>query len=213
MKRLLDLLHFQFGRLGWPGALGIGLIAAALAADFLVLRPGEAAWAEQIERNRIAALAAPDVKSAKGSGAALPVAAAAEEVLRQLFAAAAANGLVLDQGDYTLSGEKAGDLHRYQISLPVAGSYPALRAFLAQALNDSPALALGHVEMERAVIEDAELVASLRFTLFLDLKQREALPRPPLPQAGEARGEGDGQVESTLIDAGRRVAVPVGEAP
>jgi hypothetical protein len=167
MNRFLDLMHFHLGRLGRAGMLGLVLIAAALLADFVVLRPMEAEWASQIERNRSAALALPDAKSAERDQAVLPVAAAAEEVLRQLFAAAAKNGLVLDQGDYTLSGEKAGETHRYQISLPVAGSYPALRAFLALALNDNPALALNHVEMERGVIEDTKLVASLRFTLFL----------------------------------------------
>jgi len=167
MKRVLDLLVFHLARLGRVGLLGGALVAAALAADFLLLRPLEAEWAGLVDRNQRAALAAPDPAAARRTVAGPPVAAAAEEVLRQLFAAAAKNGLELDQGDYTLSSEQSGDIHRYQISLPVSGSYPALRAFLAEALNGSPALALSHLEMERAVIEDTELVASLRFTLFL----------------------------------------------
>jgi hypothetical protein len=168
MKRVLDLLIFHFGRLGRVGLFGLALTAAALLADFLVLRPMESEWSSLAERNQLAALALP-ARSSTGPSAKvdLPVAEAAGEALRQLFKAAARNGLTLDQGDYTLSSEKEGDLHHYQITLPVSGSYPSLRAFIAQALNDNPALALNHMAMERGVIEDVNLDSDLRFTLFL----------------------------------------------
>jgi hypothetical protein len=51
--------------------------------------------------------------------------------------------------------------------LPVSGPYPAIRAFLAKSLNDDHALALNAVELRREVIEDSDLDAILRFTLYL----------------------------------------------
>jgi Tfp pilus assembly protein PilO len=172
MKRLSDLLLYQFARLGRAGALGVLLLAGALVFDLVQLRPLETERDELLEQNRLAAMqpAAAKAGSAEArvaSAAALPVATAAEEGLRQLFDAAAKNGLTLDQGDYSMSSEKSGEIHRYQINLPVQGSYPDLRAFIAQSLNENPALALAHVELMREVIEDTDLQATLRFTLFL----------------------------------------------
>jgi len=48
----------------------------------------------------------------------------------------------LAQGEYRLTEVKDAHLRRYQLSLPVAGGYPEIRAFVAQALNADPALAL-----------------------------------------------------------------------
>lgn len=170
MKRMSDLLLYQFARLGRAGALGALLLAGALVFDLIQLRPLEAERDGLLEQNRLAAMP-PATQAgsaeARGSEAALPVATAAEEGLRQLFNAAGKNGLTLDQGDYSMSSEKSGEIHRYQINLPVQGSYHALRAFIAQSLNENPALALAHVELMREVIEDTDLQATLRFTLFL----------------------------------------------
>lgn len=170
MKRLADLMLFQFSRLGRVGGLGAALLLAALAVDLVQLQPLEVETAALAERNRMAMIVPPAIRAserAQESQARVPVAAAAEESLRQLFRAASQSGLSLDQGDYSISGERSGEVHRYLISLPVQGAYPAVRAFIARALNENPALALAYVEIMRDAIEDADLDVTLRFTLFL----------------------------------------------
>jgi hypothetical protein len=168
MSRPADRILYQLQRLGRVGAMGALLLAAALVMDLARLQPLRADLGALREANEMAAVAEPaETAAARIQASTLPVASAAEESLRQLFAAAAKSGLTLDQGDYTLSSEKSGDIHRYQISLPVYGSYPAVRGFIAHALNENPALALAHVEMGREAIEETRLVTTLRFTLFL----------------------------------------------
>lgn len=168
MTRSVDHLLYYLGNLGRIGALGALLLAGAAVMDVARLQPLRAELSDLQEANRQASVATPaQSDQARLAVATMPVATAAEESLRQLFTAAAKSGLALKQGDYTLSSERMGDITRYQISLPVYGTYPAVRAFIAQALNENPALALAHVEMARAVIEDTELETTLRFTLFL----------------------------------------------
>lgn len=156
---------FQFTRLGWPGALGAALLLAALAADFLATTP-----LEETVATRQAAAARHALLPAAAERARKPIAVPrehAEIALPRLFAAARHHGLRLDEGRYAESG-KAGENRRLRIDLPVIGPYPALRAFLAEVLDDNPALLLESLELARDGIEEAELEARLRFVLNLE---------------------------------------------
>jgi hypothetical protein len=154
---------------GWPGAIGIGLLVAAALVQFTVLQP---------LRDRIDALA----RETSLHGA--PVASddrhgqlerfyrhlSAEKLperLAALHAAAKAEGLVLQQGEYRLVRERGGRLKRYQVTLPVQGPYPAVRRFIAKALDEIPVAALEHVLFERKRIGDGVVEAQVRFTIFL----------------------------------------------
>jgi hypothetical protein len=53
--------------------------------------------------------------------------------------------------------------------LPVAGGYPQIRAFVAQALNANPALALAGIKLRRDRIENTELEGLVNFTLYLEI--------------------------------------------
>jgi len=174
MARPLDILKFWLGRLGKPGAIGAALIVASLAWNAAVVRQDEAALAHQLVKNEQARLAA-DARRAEaateavagidGQPALAPAAAAA---LRRLFDTAARNKLELSQGEYRLSVVKDAGLQRYQLSLPVGGGYPEIRAFVAQALNADPALALSGIQLRRDRIEATDLEGLLNFTLYLE---------------------------------------------
>jgi hypothetical protein len=56
---------------------------------------------------------------------------------------------------------------RYQINLPVTGNYPAVRAFVAEALEREPSLALDGMRLTRERMDSGEIEAELRFTLYL----------------------------------------------
>jgi hypothetical protein len=161
----LERLLFQFLRLGWPGALGAGLLLAALAVD-LLLTPAleETVLARQAEAARRALV--PMAGERVRKPLALPR-ERAEAALPRLFAAARHHGLTLDEGRYAETG-KVGENRRLRVDLPVSGTYPALRAFLAEVLDENPALALERLELTRDDIGSTELEARLRFMLNLD---------------------------------------------
>ena len=166
LQRSYSHIVFQASRLGWPGGLGAALLLAALVADVAWLAPQVTAVAVQ--------------QSAAARRALLPAHRAAparplqrqqvEIVLPRLFRAARQAGLRLDEGRYAQSGAQTGEPggRRLRIDLPLSGHYPALRRFLAQVLNDNPALVLERLDLRRDSIESAELEA--RFSLVLNLE-------------------------------------------
>lgn len=98
----------------------------------------------------------------------LPDAAAALQVLPLIHRAAQAHGVVLASGEYRLLPEgKAGNLARYQITLPASGSYPALRAWTAEVLNAQPSLAMEELSLSRPTPGETTLQARVRWSLYL----------------------------------------------
>ena len=173
MARALDKIRFVLGRLGKVGAAGTLLIVGSLVYEAAVVRPNEVALGEQLMRNEQArreAVAerkrAAQGADASGKTALAPAAAAA---LRRLFEAADEAGVELPQGEYRLTEVKDAHLRRYQLSLPVSGSYPEIRAFIAKALNADPALALTAIQLRRERIESTDLDVLLNFTLYLEI--------------------------------------------
>jgi Tfp pilus assembly protein PilO len=96
-----------------------------------------------------------------------PIRASISDSMARLYSAAASQGLSLDQGDYHLSNHRDAKLARYNIVLPVKGSYMQIRKFVAQALTDIPNLSLDSITFNRQKIEDASVEAQLNFTLYL----------------------------------------------
>ncbi|WP_071323347.1 hypothetical protein [Janthinobacterium sp. 1_2014MBL_MicDiv] len=164
--------------LAWPGMLAIAIALTAVLVAGVLLRPlsGQMSGLQQ----RVA-----QAKAAHGGRLMqLPAADGAIEQLRQyyqffpaketlgvwmgrLYETAAENGIALDQGQYQLSHDGKGKLWRYEIVLPVHGSYPQVRAFLAQVLAKIPHLALQSVSFERQKVGDAMVEANIRLTLYL----------------------------------------------
>lgn len=87
--------------------------------------------------------------------------------IAKLYDAAVQQNLILDTGEYQLVPARDGQLIRYDITLPVKGSYLQIRKFVAQALEDVPSLALGGITFNRQKIDDAFVDAQIRFTLYL----------------------------------------------
>jgi hypothetical protein len=86
--------------------------------------------------------------------------------LARLHASARLAGLELRTGDYRM--KDAGQrMARYEIALPVVGSYPQIRDFLSNALYEIPVLSLDQVTFSRQRASDARVQADVRFTLYL----------------------------------------------
>ena len=88
------------------------------------------------------------------------------EVVRALHRSARAAGLRFVRGDYRPQRDASGKLLRYQVTLPVRGSYPKVRRFLAQAMRDEPALALDGVAFQTDK-SGGGLETRVQFTLFV----------------------------------------------
>jgi len=88
-------------------------------------------------------------------------------VLERLFTAAARENLDLPQGEYRVAKESTGRLTRYEITLPLKGSYPGLRNFIAQSLKETPTLSLQGVSFARQAAIDIGVDAQVRLTLYV----------------------------------------------
>mgnify|MGYP001559266488 CR=1 FL=1 len=163
--------------LGWPGVLGLALLVGAAGVYLTVVQDSAARLAElkresaslksRIERAAKSGISetgsVEDLNKFYGffSGTTLT------EWLNKLYAAAAAQQLVLEQGEYRLSPDKTGKLARYQVTLPVKGNYSQIRQFVDQALIDVPVAALDDINFKREVIGATQLEARIKFTLYV----------------------------------------------
>ena len=165
-------------RLGWMGAAGAALIVLALAEwGSFALPAGE--HAQELEAQLLRLRESP--RSGREIGASsegdlgaqiaafekfFPAAVDINRLTAEIHQAAEKEKLVLEKGEYRLSEEQGLNLLRYQITLPVKGSYASLRGFLRRVLRDIPSLSLDGVSLQRQNAGDEVLEAQIRLSLF-----------------------------------------------
>lgn len=86
--------------------------------------------------------------------------------LAKLAGLARKSGVTLLGGEFTLVRETEDELARYRMTLPVAGTYPQIRRFVALVLDGLPTLSLDDLRLARDSVEVARIEAQLRFTHF-----------------------------------------------
>jgi hypothetical protein len=164
-------------RLRWPGLLGLALIVFAAAFYAFGTAP---------LRARVAALEALRAElaarvGARGPGAQpatqrsqlanfyafFPLLHAVPDQLGAIERAANSNGLQLEKGEYRLSQERGFPLARYQVTLPLQGSYSEVRGFVNAVLDAVPASALEDLALKREEVGEPLVEARVRFVLFL----------------------------------------------
>lgn len=162
---------------GWPLAIGCSALVACLLVYILEIVPLAARLDTQQES--LAALqsrgeARSDLRSTRPATEQLtafyaffPASEVVPEVLGRLFEGAARENLAVPQGEYRQSHEVAGRLTRYELILPLKGSYPGLRRFIAQALRDTPSLSLQGVTFNRQGAGEIGVEAQVRFALYV----------------------------------------------
>lgn len=165
--RLLALRH----DLGLAGFCAVGLVLLAAAFAFWVVKPMEERHARLQER---LARLAPDVQD----GAETPAGKVAavyrflekpEETtdwLAKLHGIGTATGVQLRSASYKTQNAE-GRIVRYEIVLPVTGSYPQIRDFLKRAAAEIPVLSVDQLSLKRDARKDAAVHAELRLTLHM----------------------------------------------
>jgi hypothetical protein len=88
--------------------------------------------------------------------------------LQKIFALAEDSGIALQRGSYRYNRVPGERIARYEITLPVTGSYVQIRRFLASVLNEIPVASLDGIAFEKKRIGDSDVEAQLRLTLYLD---------------------------------------------
>lgn len=172
----LNRFVLRFHPIGLLSALMIG---SASLFHWLVLTPAIL----QLEHNQIslhglqvqAAQFSPEFENKKNSLTQLsqiyelfPVnhSTTLSEDLEELYSIVQEHNLVIEKASYQLATDSENQLDRYNILLPVKGSYPQLRLFIAQLLSDMPHLVLETVSFSRTTKEDPVVEAQLQFTLY-----------------------------------------------
>lgn len=159
--------------------LAAGLMVLSLGFYLAVLAPAQTTR-DQLQRD----LAAAQQQARNASASTLSTDSPAEQLasfykffpgqttapqwLNKIYSAARHQGLQLSQGDYHATQENSGRLLRYQITLPVKGSYSQLRHFIDTVLSDIPHLALNQISFERQKIGESTIEGKIKFTLYLD---------------------------------------------
>ena len=163
--------------LDWPALGGIVLAMLAVGLYLATVRPLESQ--NRSLRDRVAELKSRADSPPRDAEPALPesqlaafygqltTAQQASELVRRLHSHATSAGLALERGEYRPLPDASGKLMRYQIVLPVKGTYPQVRRFLSGAMREVPGLALDGIAFQRETGSSAAVEAQLRFTVFL----------------------------------------------
>lgn len=161
-------------QVGWPVLLALALLSVGAVIDFFLLPTWQQRSADAKQVLAQSRHTTPQTENEhllnerlQAFRARLVAPGDRAELLRPLFAVAERQGLVLSQADYHWQVDEDGDYQRLQVSLPVVGSYPAIRAFVDGVLVALPAASLNEVSFQRNSIKASAVDARLKFTIFL----------------------------------------------
>jgi len=165
-------------RTGWVGMLGLALLLGSpvfYVATVLPMQKKVEALKEdlrQLRRNiaqtgRRATPAPTGEMQLKAFYEIFPSVGHSDEWLAKIYALAERQHIVLESGEYKLGEEDAGEILRYQITLPLKGSHVQIRRFLSDLLTEVPALSLDDVSFKRETIDLPTVNARIKLTLFL----------------------------------------------
>lgn len=89
------------------------------------------------------------------------------ERLGRVHETAQSLGLELKRADYKLISVPERKLDRYQMMMPLQGSYPVVRRFITTVLREQPTLAIEQVQFQRKDIAVDGLDAQISITFYL----------------------------------------------
>ena len=169
-QRISERLYRVRDDLGATGMAAIVLFVAAALFMSVVLQPLKdknrvlAAKAEMVDQR-----APPLANTGEKLAAVYDYLRKPEQTtdwLAKLYAIGRATGVELAQASYKTQSA-SGKLERYEIVVPLAGSYTQMREFLKRALAEIPVLSLDQISLKRENRRDGTVQAELRLTLHM----------------------------------------------
>jgi len=171
LSLLWPRLRFHFLRMGWPALLGVGMALGGGAVELFAVGDLNVRRDElQQTRNSLRARLASDTKQNESRGmqvSELVEVADIDPVIAGVHAAARKNGVHLEQGEYRLQPEPDTRLSHYRIVFPAKGGYLQLRAWLNDAIEARPGLAVEEFTLRREDIGNETLEARISLGLLV----------------------------------------------
>jgi hypothetical protein len=175
MNRLAWLLRWRSPQLAlW---LGLALVAASQVYAWLAVHPLERRIAAvQLERDKRPQAELQRIDEALDSSPRIQLASfyghfakggPLTEQLGRLYGVAKANGLEMQRADYRMIAASDRKLDRYQLVVPMQGSYEAIRSFVTAALRELPTMSLDNVQFQRKAIADKAVDAQITVSFHL----------------------------------------------
>lgn len=183
LNQLALLLRWQAGRLGIAGKIGLGLIVVTGIYFFSAVLPQESVLLKLKERANLLQVQAlskqtpGEMESGKQMSGEQALQAFYEFFpridsspfwIRELVQLAKKQGVELSSSEYRLVNENDARLARYEMILPVKGGYSQIRAFMADALEAVPAMAISAIAVKRESVTSERLEARLEINLYLN---------------------------------------------
>ncbi len=182
LNQWLPQLRWQIGRLGTPGKIGIGLLVVSGIYFFSAVAPQETMLQQLKERAETLQIQAQKPttgdaevgKKMTGDQALqafydfFPMIDSSPFWIRELVRIAKKHNVELSSSEYRLINEQDARLARYEMVLPIRGSYAQIRAFIADALESVPAIAISAIAIKRDVVSSDRLELRLEINLFLN---------------------------------------------
>ncbi len=154
-------------RIGMAGVAAIGLLAAALFFSNFMVKPLEERNALLKEStSRKANIAAPSGEKVAAVYEYLRKDEDTTDWLATLHGIGTATGIQMRAASYSTKPAE-GRIVRYEIVLPVAGSYAQVRDFLKRAQAEIPVMSIDQVSLKKDEKKGSALHAELRLTLHM----------------------------------------------
>lgn len=165
-------------RLGGWGLLALAACGLALGGYVVMVRPLQqeiAALRQQAKQMpRIPVVQAPEVSPQERADAELedfrarfPGIEGLSDQLDLLFELTSQHGLAVDRADYALVEKAGGAMRRFEVTLPLRGSYVQVRAFVNSVLEQLPSVAIADIQLERGKIAEGRVNGNLRLVFFV----------------------------------------------
>jgi Tfp pilus assembly protein PilO len=154
--------------IGLPGLVALVLLTAAVLFSSFVVRPlqDKSLRLQDSVSRKAPAKVQP---GADKVGAVYQFLEKQEDVtdwLAKLHGIGAATGVHLKSANYRTQSTE-GRIVRYEIVLPVAGSYTQIRDFLKRSLAEIPVLSVDQLTLKREARSDGAIQAEMRLTLHM----------------------------------------------
>jgi hypothetical protein len=177
LEGLLAQIRWQVSRLTLIGKLGLGLLVLSVVffwaavlpqnEDLRVLIEKTASMHQQTQQASAESVRLDDNQALQVFYDFFPSIDSSPYWIKELDRVAKKRGIELSGSEYRLIQEQGSKLARYEMILPIRGSYPQIRAFIADALEAVPAMALVDVVIKREDIKSGKLDVRLGMNLYL----------------------------------------------
>lgn len=169
----MNQLNAWLNRLGVAGVLGIGVLLACAGFYLSAIAPAAHELAAQrLAAERMHSRSPYQPVKARGQADELirfqnlfPPLERLTDELGRLYGLARKSNLELTHGEYRLEKPRTG-LWSYHVVLPLRGTYPQVRGFVAAVLKSMPFASVDGLRFERKRVGENMLDAQMRVTLY-----------------------------------------------